>query len=134
MYYGVSYYPEQKSSKELAHDISLLKESGINTVRMGEFSWCRMEPKEGMFEFGWLDSVISELGQAGIRTVVCTPTACPPVWLTDKYPDLLYMDNRKVRRPFGGRRHYCYNHEGYREYCRNRETLRFQSLCSGVSD
>lgn len=118
MYYGVSYYPEQKSSKELAHDISLLKESGINTVRMGEFSWCRMEPKEGMFEFGWLDSVISELGQAGIRTVVCTPTACPPVWLTDKYPDLLYMDNRKVRRPFGGRRHYCYNHEGYREYCR----------------
>ena len=42
MYYGASYYPEHKTSEELEHDIELLSQSGINTVRMGEFAWCRI--------------------------------------------------------------------------------------------
>lgn len=109
MRYGVSYYPEHKKEEELRHDLELLKRSGINTVRMGEFAWCRMEPEEGKYEFGWLEAVVKELGEAGIQTILCTPTACPPAWLVKKHPDLLYMDNRRIRRPFGGRRHYCYN-------------------------
>lgn len=116
MRYGVSYYPEHKTTEELRWDLELLKKSGINTVRMGEFAWCRMEPAEGRFEFGWLEQVVEELGQAGIETILCTPTACPPVWLVEKHPDILYMDNRRIRRPFGGRRHYCYNNEIYRRY------------------
>ena len=78
MLYGVSYYPEQKTKEELEQDLALIKESGINTVRMGEFAWSRMEPEEGHFAFGWLDDVVESLGQAGIRTIICTPTACPP--------------------------------------------------------
>lgn len=116
MLYGVSYYPEQKEAEELEQDLKLLIESGINTVRMGEFSWCRMEPSEGVYRFDWLDEVIDRLGKSGIKTVVCTPTACPPAWMIQKYPDILYMDNRGIRRPFGGRRHYCYNNEQYRMY------------------
>ncbi len=116
MRYGVSYYPEHKKEEELRHDLELLKRSGINTVRMGEFAWCRMEPEEGKYEFGWLEAVVKELGEAGIQTILCTPTACPPAWLVKKHPDLLYMDNRRIRRPFGGRRHYCYNNETYRAY------------------
>lgn len=118
MKYGVSYYPEQKTAEELRHDLKLLKESGINTVRMGEFAWSRMEPVEGQFQFDWLDAVIEELFEAGIRTIVCTPTACPPSWLISRHPEILYVDNRRIKRPFGGRRHYCYNHPVYREYCR----------------
>lgn len=117
MRYGVSYYPEHKTGAELIHDLALIKESGINTVRMGEFAWSRMEPTEGCYDFTWLDPVIKELGVAGIRTILCTPTACPPPWMIRKHPDILYMDNRGVRRPVGGRRHYCYNHEIYRSYC-----------------
>ena len=116
MRYGVSYYPEHKTEGDLRHDLELLKGSGINTVRMGEFAWCRMEPVEGQYTFGWLQEVVEELGQAGIRTILCTPTACPPAWLVKKHPDILYMDNRRIRRPFGGRRHYCYNNETYRQY------------------
>ncbi len=116
MRYGVSYYPEHKNEEELRHDLELLKHSGINTVRMGEFAWCRMEPEEGKYEFGWLEAVVKELGEAGIQTILCTPTACPPAWLVKKHPDILYMDNRRIRRPFGGRRHYCYNNETYRMY------------------
>lgn len=116
MRYGVSYYPEHKDAGELAHDLELLKESGINTVRMGEFAWCRMEPEEGKFTFDWLKSVVEELGKAGIMTILCTPTACPPAWLVEKHPDVLYTDNRRIVRPFGGRRHYCYNNGTYRKY------------------
>ncbi len=118
MFYGVSYYPEHKNEQELAHDLDLLKKSGINTVRMGEFAWCRMEPQEDVFDFAWLEGVVNKLGKAGVSSVLCTPTACPPVWMVKKHPDILYVDNRGVTRPFGGRRHYCYNNETYREYSR----------------
>ncbi len=116
MRYGVSYYPEHKTEDEYNHDIKLIIESGINTVRMGEFAWCRFEPEEGKYDFKWLDKAVNQLGEAGIKVIICTPTACPPAWMIEKHPDILYMDNRRIRRPFGGRRHYCYNNEDYRSY------------------
>lgn len=116
MRYGVSYYPEHKKQEEFRHDIKCIIESGINTVRMGEFAWCRFEPEEGRYCFEWLDEAVEILGKNGIQTIICTPTACPPAWMIEKHPDILYMDNRGIRRPFGGRRHYCYNNEVYRGY------------------
>ena len=116
MLYGVSYYPEHKTEEELNHDIKLIIESGINTVRMGEFAWCKFEPTEGDYHFEWLDSVVKVFGEKGIKTIICTPTACPPAWMITKHPHILYVDNRGVTRPFGGRRHYCYNNETYRRY------------------
>lgn len=37
------YYPEQKTKEELEQDLALIKESGINTVRMGNLHepWSR---------------------------------------------------------------------------------------------
>ena len=89
MRYGVSYYPEHKKPEELAHDIKCIIESGINTVRMGEFAWCRFEPAEGEYHFEWLDPVVEEFGKHGISTIICTPTACPPAWMIEKHPDIL---------------------------------------------
>ncbi|MDY3919028.1 MAG: beta-galactosidase [Candidatus Limivivens sp.] len=116
MRYGVAYYPEHKTPEELEHDLKLLMESGINTVRMGEFAWCRMEPGEGEYDFDWLEDAVDRLGKAGIRSIICTPTACPPSWLVSRHPEVLYVDNRGEKRPFGGRRFYCYNNPVYREY------------------
>lgn len=116
MKYGVSYYPEHKNADEIDQDIALIKEAGMNVVRMGEFAWCRFEPIEGKYEFSWLDEIVEKFGSSGIETIVCTPTACPPAWMAEKHPDILYRDNRGVTRPFGGRRHYCYNNPVYREY------------------
>lgn len=118
MQYGVAYYPEHKTREELQQDLKLLKESGINTVRMGEFAWCKMEPEPGVYRFDWLDEVVTELGEAGIKSIICTPTACPPAWLVYAHPEVLYVDNRGEARPFGGRRFYCYNNPLYREYSR----------------
>lgn len=116
MRYGAAYYPEHKNPEELEHDLELLINSGINTVRMGEFAWCRMEPKEGEYDFSWLDYAVERLGKAGIKSIICTPTACPPSWLVYQHPEVLYVDNRGETRPFGGRRFYCYNNPVYREY------------------
>lgn len=60
MYYGAAYYPEHKTAEELEHDMILLIESGINTVRMGEFAWCRMEPREGEYQFDWREGRLWE--------------------------------------------------------------------------
>ena len=117
MKYGVAYYPEQSSNAQMETDMKLIAESGINVVRMGEFAWCKFEPAEGDYQFDWLDTVIAKLGGMGVETIVCTPTACPPAWLVEKYPEILYVDNRGVKRPFGGRRHSCYNNPIYRQYC-----------------
>lgn len=119
MDYGVSYYPEHKKREELEEDLKLLIDSGINTVRMGEFAWCVFEPQEGVYVFDWLDEVVERLGKAGIKTLICTPTATPPAWLVEKHPEIFYVDNRRITRPFGGRRHYCYNSPVYREYSKN---------------
>ncbi|MCL2664120.1 MAG: beta-galactosidase [Defluviitaleaceae bacterium] len=116
IYYGADYYPEQETEQDIGTDISLMVDAGFNAVRMGEFAWIKFEPREGEYDFAWFDSVISRLGEKGIFSLVCTPTACPPVWMIDKHPDILYTDGRGVVRPFGGRRHYCYNNAAYREY------------------
>jgi beta-galactosidase len=116
-YYGASYYPEQETAEDLRHDIALMREIGFNIVRMGEFAWCRFEPQDGKFDFGWMDEALEQLGAGGIATLLCTPSACPPLWMSEKHPEILYRDNRGVVRPFGGRRHYCYNSPVYRDYC-----------------
>lgn len=118
MWYGVSWYPEQKTREEFEHDLKLLVESGINVVRMTDFAWSSLEPQEGRFNFDWLDKAVDRLGKEGIQSVICTPTASNPAWLSEKHPEIHYVDNRGVVRPFGARRNYCYNNFVYREYSR----------------
>lgn len=116
-YYGAAYYPEQETRETIEQDVKLMREIGFNTVRIGEFAWVKMEPREGVYNWTWLDHVIDRLGTDGIRTLLCTPSACPPRWMVEQHPEILYRDHRGVVRPFGGRRHYCYNAPAYREHC-----------------
>lgn len=34
----------------------------MNVMRVGEFAWSRMEPREGEYDFEWLHLVIEKLG------------------------------------------------------------------------
>lgn len=117
LYYGAAYYPEQETPATIAQDVKLMKEIGFNVVRIGEFAWAKMEPREGEYCLAWLDQVVDQLGTAGINTLLCTPSACPPRWMVDRHPEILYCDHRGVVRPIGCRRHYCYNAPIYRDYC-----------------
>jgi beta-galactosidase len=118
-YYGAAYYPEQETPEEVERDAATMRELGFNAVRVGEFAWSSFEPRDGQFDFAWLDDALARLDRHGVAAVICTPTACPPIWLVEKHPEILYRDNRGVTRPFGGRRHYCPTNAAYREHCRH---------------
>ncbi len=114
---GVCYYPEHWPEENWAKDASRMIETGLTWVRIGEFAWSRMEPTPGDLQFGWLDRAIETLGAAGLKIVLGTPTATPPRWMLDKYPDMLAMDANDDPRKFGSRRHYCFSHAGYINEC-----------------
>ena len=119
-YFGVCYYPElypkEKQEAFIREDIENMRRARFNVVRMAEFCWCLMEPREGVYDFDWLEEIVDRLGQNGIYTVLCTPTACQPVWMARRYPETLYVDNLGVQRSYGGRHYHCYNSPVFRDF------------------
>lgn len=115
MQLGACYYPEQWPREMWDKDIQLMKEANFNVVRIGEFAWAKLEPEPGQYDFQWLDDAIGLLDQAGIKVILGTPTATPPKWLMDKFPDIYQRDKFDRVRGYGSRRHYCVNNPIYRE-------------------
>lgn len=115
---GVCYYPEHWAETVWASDAKRMVDSGLSWVRIGEFSWAKIEPEPGKFEWEWLDRAIETLGSSGLQIVLGTPTATPPRWMLDKHPDMLAHNSSGIIRKFGSRRHYCFSHGGYREEAR----------------
>ena len=114
---GVCYYPEHWPREMWADDAKRMRDCGITYVRIAEFAWSRIETARGQFDFEWLDLAIETLGAAGLKVVMCTPTATPPKWLVDEMPDMVAIDAHGHPRKFGSRRHYDFSHEGYRAEC-----------------
>ncbi len=115
---GVCYYPEHWPEETWATDAAQMAATGLTWVRIGEFGWSRMEPTPGTLTWDWLDRAIAVLGDAGLKIILGTPTATPPRWMVDKYPDMLAVDAAGRQRKFGSRRHYDFGHLGYRNECR----------------
>jgi beta-galactosidase len=53
--YGGDYNPDQWEPETWQEDVRLMREAGVNLVSLGIFSWTKMEPKPGVFDFDWLD-------------------------------------------------------------------------------
>lgn len=121
---GVCYYPEHWPETMWAADAREMVELGLSYVRIGEFAWSRLETAPGVFHFEWLDRAIQTLAGAGLQVIMCTPTATPPKWLIDLYPDILPVDIKTgTIRGFGSRRHYDFSSENYR-----REAMRISQV------
>lgn len=116
---GTCYYPEHWDEKIWQADAARMRGAGIDWVRIGEFAWSRIEPKEGYFDWGWLDRAVEVLAEAGLQIIMGTPTATPPKWVIEKYPDMIAIDRNDNPRKFGSRRHYCFSHQGYKQQCAN---------------
>jgi beta-galactosidase len=114
MLIGVDYYPEHWPRERWQTDIKLMKEAGFNTVRLAEFSWIKMEPMEGQFEFGWLDDAVALLARYDMNVILCTPTAVMPAWVARKYPETLRLNRDGTRIVWGGRKHNCFSSGTYR--------------------
>ena len=114
--FGADYYPEHWDEKRLETDAKLMHDMGIDVVRMAEFSWSKLEPEKGIFQFDWLDNAINTLAKYNIRVVLGTPSAAPPAWIIEEIPDLLPLDSQGRVRGFGGRHHNCQSNIAYKEH------------------
>ena len=110
MFVGVDYYPEHWDRSIWANDADLMQKTGVKLVRLAEFAWCRMEPREGEFDFAWLDEAISLFEERGIKVMLCTPTSCPPLWMYEKHPDAVMTERDGSPTRLGIRSHRCINH------------------------
>lgn len=72
--YGAAYYHEYMPTQRLDKDISMMVDAGLNVVRVGESAWGIFEPREGVFEFEWMDTIIDRMHEAGIKVILGTPT------------------------------------------------------------
>lgn len=128
-YVGAAYYPELWNAAEVEKDIERCKQLNINTLRIGEFAWSKMEPQEGVYDFEWLETVLDQLHANGIHTVLCTPTCTPPRWLFNKYPEVIrVLDNGKKMSIFS-RCHPCKSSVLMRE--KNRQIVTEMAKCFG---
>ena len=114
---GASWYPEMWPAEEWPRDIARMRELGFTIVRMFEFAWHRLEPRQGEFDFAWALKVMDLCHEAGLAVMVGTPTAAPPAWLTSAWPETLQTgpDGRRARH--GRRRHYSVYSKKYRQLC-----------------
>jgi len=115
---GTAWYPEQWPQARWPQDLELMQAAHLDVVRVGEFAWSTMEPREGVYDFSWLDRAIAEAARRHIYVVIGTPTAAPPAWLTSKYPDTLRVDEDGQRAEHGNRQQFSFSSPRYRELAR----------------
>lgn len=116
--YGGDYNPEQWEPEVWSEDVRLMRRAGVNLVSVGVFAWSRLEPREGEYDFDWLDSVLDLLHHNGIGVGLATPTASPPPWFSFAYPDALPVTRDGVRLVHGSRDTYCPSAPAYRAAAR----------------
>ena len=106
---GVDYYPEQWDKSLWEKDAALMAQTGVKVVRIAEFAWSRLEPRDGVFEFEWLDDVIAVLQRFGMEIVLSIPTCCPPMWLYEAHPEIIRVGSDEKQIQTGIRGHRCVN-------------------------
>jgi beta-galactosidase len=115
--YGGDYNPEQWPREVWLEDIELMKSAGINLVSIGIFSWVLLEPREGEYDFSFLDDIMGLLAEAGIDVDLGTPTAAPPAWFWRKYPNARPVTRDGIPLGFGSRGMVSPSSPEYRRAC-----------------
>lgn len=111
--FGAAWYPEHWPEARWQRDLALMEAAHVNVVRIAEFSWSTLEPSEGQYNFEWLDRAIAAAGAHHIKVVLGTPTAAPPAWLTQKYPEVLRVNENGRVEEHGNRLHYNFTSPRY---------------------
>ncbi|MFV2019900.1 beta-galactosidase [Micromonospora sp. LOL_023] len=104
--FGADYNPEQWPRQVWDDDVAAMRAAGVNIVSLAIFSWARLQPGPGEFDFDWLDDIMDLLHRNGIAVDLATATASPPPWLTTAHPEILPVDRHGATLWPGGRQHW----------------------------
>jgi len=115
---GTAWYPEQWPESRWDADLTLMEQAHVNFVRVGEFAWSTIEPHEGEFHLDWLQHAVRAAERHHIAVVVGTPSAAPPAWLTQKYPNTLRTMENGRKDGHGNRQQFDWSDPKYRELSR----------------
>lgn len=116
LYYGAAYYDEYMPTSRVDEDMRMMKDAGMNVIRIAESTWSTWEPREGEFDFTSLHRMLRGAKKYGIDVIVGTPTYAIPPWLARKYPDILAETHSGPSR-YGHRQNMDITHPGYRFHC-----------------
>ena len=114
--FGADYNPDQWPREVWDDDVRLMREAGVTIVSLAIFSWARIEPADGEFDFAWLDDAMDLLHANGILVDLATATASPPPWLTAAHPEILPVDRVGHTIWPGGRQHWRPTSPVFRSY------------------
>jgi beta-galactosidase len=117
MRFGTAYYPELTPEAEWPRDLDLMRQHGIEAVRVFEFAWAALEPREGEMDWAWADRFLDLLEERHMGAVLCTPTATPPPWMTRQYPEMMVELRNGSSRDVGGRRDIAIDNPVYQQFC-----------------
>ncbi|CAI0762978.1 Beta-galactosidase BglY [Serratia proteamaculans] len=114
--HGADYNPEQWGNYPdvIEMDMQMMTEAHCNIMSVGIFSWSKLEPEEGIYQFDWLDGVLNKLFQQGIHVFLATPSGARPAWMSQKYPEVLRVGRDRVQALHGGRHNHCLSSPVYR--------------------
>ncbi len=123
MKFGTAYYPDYFPAADWSIDLDRMKSAGITCVRILEFAWSWYQPEPDRWEWEGLDRFLDLAAERQIKVCLSTPTATPPPWFFERYPDARLMDENG----HGCRSHRhmaCWNHpEAWGEAMRTIRTL-----------
>ena len=126
---GCCYYPEHWDDENMEYDLDRIKALGFNIIRMGEFAWSMYEPAEGQYDFSFLRKAVEYAGKIGLDVILGTPTAAPPKWLIDKYPEVLARTDEGIVMAHGSRQHHNHTSEIYLECCKKITEEMLKAFC-----
>lgn len=113
---GTAYYPEYNPREKWPEHFAKIRDAGITAFRMGEFAWARIQPEKDRFNWDWFDDSLEMAAKYELEVILGTPTACPPIWLVEAYPEVLPVNREGRRSGFGARQHRCYNSPVYLDH------------------
>ena len=115
--HGADYNPEQwlHDKSIWDEDMRLFKLANCNEMSVGIFSWAKLEPREGEYDFSFLDEIMEKVAAAGGKVILATPSGARPRWLAEKYPEVLRVGPDGVREHFKARHNHCLTSPVYRQ-------------------
>ena len=85
----MAYYDEYMPYDRIETDFKMIRDAGMNVIRIAESTWSTWEPEEGVFDFTHLHRMLDCAPKYELKVIVGTPTYAIPSWLAKKYPDIL---------------------------------------------